>query len=142
MLRGPLYSLRMVSQLRIIGFHPTRNINQDSGEDWRSLWLQNVRLSLALSLIMLMDVEHIHPPVSLASSCYQGILKIDLDMISYSSFHLCLRDSSRAALGNRIQGLSCGEVIVSHLRITASLDVYDSGNVTERPCWRCWRLAV
>lgn len=32
--------------------------------------------------------------------------------------------------------------MVSHLRITASFDVYDSGNVTKRPCWRCWRLAV
>lgn len=82
-------------------------------EDWGSLWLQNVRLSLAPNLIMLMDVQHINPPVSLASSCYQGILKIYLDMISYSSFHLCLRTSSRAALGNRIQGLSCGEAIVS-----------------------------
>lgn len=82
-------------------------------EDWRSLWLQNVRLSLAPNLIMLMDVQYRHPPVSLASSCYQGILKIYLDMISYSSFHLCLQNSSRAALGNRIQGLSCGEAIVS-----------------------------
>lgn len=105
--------------------------------------------AFALNLIMLMDVQYIHPPVSLASSCYQGILKIDLDMISYSSFHLCLRTSSRAALGNRIQGLSCGEAIVSlsgngsaSVHYCFFFDVYDSGNVTKRPCWRCWRLAV
>lgn len=118
-------------------------------EDWRPLWLQNVRLSLAPCLIMLMDVQYIHPPVSLASSCYQGILKIDLDMISYSHATLCLRTSSQAALGNRIHGLSCGEVVISlsgngsaSVHYCFFFDAYDSGNVTKRLCWRCWRLAV
>lgn len=149
MLRGTLYSLRMVSQLRIIGFHPTSNINQNSGGGLETFVASECTFEPCPLPYYADDVQYIHPPVSLASSCYQGILKIDLDMISYSHATLCLQTSSQAALGDRIHGLSCGEVVISlsgngsaSVHYCFFFDAYDSGNVTKRLCWRCWRLAV
>lgn len=106
----------MAPQLRITGFHPTRNINQNSGGAFGrtgEFVASGCKFELALNLIMLMDVQYIHPPVGLASSCYLEILEIYLDIISYTHVTLCLRSSSRAALGNRIQVLSYGEVNIS-----------------------------